>query len=84
MSDLQRLEDKVDRLTDAVTKLIILEERQNAQAVRLDSLERNEEKLYLSLLETDKKVDKWVNRGFGAWAIMLMLFTFVELYVKTT
>lgn len=67
ISDLSRLEKKLDKLTDAVSKLILLEERQVNQASRLSVVETR-------LDSTEKRVDQWVNRGIGMWALGAVLF----------
>ena len=62
-SDFSRLEDKVDILTDAVTKLVLFEERQTVQALAINNL----------TIRTDaveRKLDMWINRGVGAWALL--------------
>jgi DNA repair exonuclease SbcCD ATPase subunit len=59
--DLKRIETKVDKLTDAVTRLILVEERQTAQGVRIDDLEEKTEELDKSITRVDRKVERWVN-----------------------
>lgn len=65
-SDLQRIEDKVDTLTDAVTRLVLFEERQTLQSAAIKTLD-------LRTLATDKKLDAWINRGIGVWFIVTIL-----------
>ena len=64
--DLKRIETKVDKLTDAVTRLILVEERQTAQGVRITSLEDKTEELEYKYNKVDRKVERWVNMGMGA------------------
>lgn len=80
--DLKRIETKVDKLTDAVTRLILVEERQTAQGVRIDDLEEKTEELDKSITRVDRKVERWVNMGMGAWAIVVVIFAFVQLVAK--
>jgi hypothetical protein len=30
----------------------------------------------------DRKVERWVNMGMGAWAIVVVIFAFVQLVAK--
>jgi hypothetical protein len=83
MSDeLRRIEDKVDKLTDAVTRLILVEDRQTVQGSRINALEQQHVGLQSSILQVDRKVDKWVNMGFGAWALAVTLFAVVQVVLK--
>lgn len=80
--DFRRLESKVDKLTDAVTRLILIEERQSSQGERIGKCETG-----LSVIETlvhrvDKKVDMWVNRGIGVWLAAGLIFTLVQFGLK--
>ena len=80
--DLKRIETKVDKLTDAVTRLILVEERQTAQGVRITTLEDKTEELEYKYNKVDRKVERWVNMGMGAWAIVVVIFAFVQLVAK--
>ena len=80
--DLRRIETKVDKLTDAVTRLILVEERQTAQGVRITALEDKTEELDHKYNKVDRKVERWVNMGMGAWAIVVVIFAFVQLVAK--
>ena len=80
--DLRRIETKVDKLTDAVTRLILVEERQTAQGVRITALEDKTEDLEYKYNKVDRKVERWVNMGMGAWAIVVVIFAFVQLVAK--
>lgn len=80
--DLKRIETKVDKLTDAVTRLILVEERQAAQGLRITALEDKTEDLDNKYNKVDRKVERWVNMGMGAWAIVVVIFAFVQLVAK--
>jgi len=80
--DLKRIETKVDKLTDAVTRLILVEERQTAQGLRITALEDKTEDLDNKYNKVDRKVERWVNMGMGAWAIVVVIFAFVQLVAK--
>ena len=80
--DLKRIETKVDKLTDAVTRLILVEERQTAQGVRIGTLEVSSVDMKHKIDKVDRKVDRWVHMGMGAWAVVATLFVIFELVVK--
>ena len=75
--DLQRLESKVDKLTDAVMRLVVIEERQSAQGERIGKAEQRISAVETASTKTDRKVDMWVNRGIGVWAVAVLIFTVV-------
>lgn len=76
--DLQRLESKVDKLTDAVMRLVVIEERQSAQGERIGKAEQRISAVETVSAKTDRKVDMWVNRGIGVWAVAVLIFTVVQ------
>jgi len=76
--DFKRLENKVDKLTDAVGKLILFEERQANQGERIGSVEGRCSVNETSISRTDRKVDQWVNRGIGVWAAAAIVFALVK------
>ena len=76
----QRLENKVDKLTEAVTHLVRIEERQMTHGVRIGEVESRVTTLETSHRNTDAKVERWINRGIGLWALAAILWT---LYLGT-
>ena len=76
--DFKRLENKVDKLTDAVGKLILFEERQANQGERIGSVEARCSVNEISISRTDRKVEQWVNRGVGVWAAAAIVFALVK------
>jgi hypothetical protein len=80
--DFRRLESKVDKLTDAVGKLILFEERQANQGLRLGNVETKLGIQEVFLQRVDKKVDQWVNRGVGVWAAAAVVFALVQFWKK--
>jgi len=76
--DFRRLESKVDKLTDAVGKLILFEERQATQGERIGNVEVKLGIHDATLQRIDKKVDQWVNRGVGVWAAAAIVFAVVK------
>lgn len=80
--DFNRLENKVDKLTDAVLRLILLEERQSAQGERIGVVEQKIAVNEATLIRIDSKVERWINRGIGAWGIAVVLFAIVQFGAK--
>jgi hypothetical protein len=80
--DFRRLESKVDKLTDAVGKLILFEERQANQGARIGDVETKIGVYEVHLQRIDKKVDQWVNRGVGVWAAAAVVFALVKYLEK--
>ena len=63
------LEAKIDRLSDAVTKLVLIDERQIIQGQRVGKIEEDIGKLRLELLQHERTVSKWINFMWGAWVV---------------
>lgn len=80
--DFRRLEEKVDKLTDAVMRLVLIEERQSNMGVRIGVVEQKMYALEQSIQTVDKRLDQWVNRGMGAWAIVVLCWTAVQFLIK--
>lgn len=80
--DFRRLESKVDKLTNAVGKLILIEERQANQGVRIGAVEAQLSVQDAMLQRVDRKVDQWVNRGVGIWAAVAVVFSLVQFWKK--
>jgi len=80
--DFRRLESKVDKLTDAVGKLILFEERQATQGTRIGNVETKLEIQSVHIQRIDKKVDQWVNRGVGVWAAAAIVFAIIKYLEK--
>lgn len=80
--DFKRLENKVDKLTDAVGKLILFEERQANQGERIGNVEAKISVHDATLQRVDKKVDQWVNRGFGMWGAAVLAFSVIQYFKK--
>lgn len=76
--NLTSIERRLDRLADAVEKLVLIEERQSAQGVRIGAVEKRVITVEAAQRATDKKVDMWINRGIGAWAIAATLFAVLK------
>lgn len=77
-ADLLRIESKVDRLSVAVEKLVLIEERQTTQGGRIGAIEQRVAACEASQQATDRKVDMWINRGIGVWALAATLFALLK------
>lgn len=80
--DFRRLESKVDKLTDAVMRLILIEERQSTQGERIGKLENKTASIETAQMKTEKTLHMWVNRGIGVWALAVALFTIFQVLNK--
>jgi Fe2+ transport system protein B len=79
-ADFQRLETKVDRLTDAVMRLVLIEERQSTQGERIGACETKIAVIESAQIKTDRILHMWINRGMGVWAavgLLWLIFQFV-------
>ena len=72
--DFDRLETKIDNMAVAVTKLILVEERQTNQGERIGNNEKIIAALTVKYETLDRKLDQWINRGIGVWAVVLILY----------
>ena len=80
--DFNRLEAKVDKLTDAISKLILFEERQATQGERIGKCETKIAIIEQQVARVDVKVERWVNRGIGVWALAVSLFALIQFASK--
>lgn len=80
--DFRRLEEKVDKLTDAVMRLVLIEERQTTQGARIGALEQRVTAVEVGTIKTEQTVHKWINRGIGVWAVAAVIFAVAQLGVK--
>lgn len=76
--DFRRLESKVDKLSEAVTKLVLVEERQANQGERIGAVEQRVTAVEVSSARIDRKLEMWVNRGIGVWGLAVTLFALVQ------
>jgi hypothetical protein len=80
--DFSRLESKVDKLADAIQRLILIEERQTTQGERIGKCEMAIAVNESSIHRVDTKVERWVNRGIGVWAVAVVLFAVFQVGIK--
>lgn len=74
-ADISRLEAKVDKLTDAVMRLVLIEERQTTQGERIGAVEQRQAAAEVAIAKTERMLMMWINRGIGVWAVAVLLFT---------
>lgn len=77
-ADIDRIEAQLLRLAEAVERLVKVEVQQSSHGERLRNIERD-----LLALETRHEgnadtLNKWINRGLGAWAVAAIIFTVVN------
>lgn len=80
--DFKRLESKVDKLTEAVTRLVLVEERLSNQGERIGRVEQRMAVAETAHSKLDRKVEMWVNRGIGVWGLAVTLFALVQYGTK--
>lgn len=80
--DFRRLENKVDKLADAIQRLILIEERQSSQGERIGKCEAQIAVHDAAVLKIDRKIDQWVNRGIGVWVAATIVFTMIQFGFK--
>jgi hypothetical protein len=76
--DFKRLESKVDKLTEAVTRLVLVEERLSNQGERIGRVEQRVAAVETAASKTDRMVQMWINRGIGVWGLAVVVFTMVQ------
>lgn len=73
--DIKRLEDKLDRLADGMTRLILIDERQVLQFGRMEKLENRLHAVEEHTRIADARLTAWVQRGVGGWAAIAAVWT---------
>lgn len=81
-SDLRRLEEKVDKLAEAIQRLILIEERQSSQGERLGKAEAAIAVHDTRIQHVDRKVEMWINRGIGVWGLAVTVFALIQFGAK--
>lgn len=71
------MEDKIDKLTEAVTRLVLIEERQTNQASRIAVLESVSERHGTRLTDLEHQQIKWQNRAIGVVLCVGVLWQFL-------
>ena len=78
--DFARLETKLDRMTEAIENLVIIEERQTVDRAKIQ-----ENAIDLRTLETEvraleRKVEKWLNLVFGGGFVVMIAFEVLKTF----
>lgn len=68
-ADIDRLESKIDKLAEAVHRLVLVEDRQMRTNSRLDKLEADLSKAFEMTRELEKRVATHANYGKSAAAV---------------
>lgn len=87
--DFARLEDKVDKLTEVISRMVIVEERQTNtsgeikdiwNAIDLYKVQNGKdvEANKLAISQQKDLLAQWINRGLGAWGIAGVIFLFIQ------
>lgn len=80
--DFRRFEKKLDLLSDAIGKLVLVEERQSNQNMSIIELRKDIEANRLAIDKTDKLLQQWINRGIGVWGLAITIFSLVEIFLR--
>ena len=80
--DFRRLESKVDKLAETLTKLVLVEERQINQGERIGRVEQRVTAVETSVTKTDKTLQMWINRGIGVWGLAITVFALIQFGAK--
>lgn len=89
-NDFARLETKLDKMAETVEKLVLIEERQSADRLKIqenskkiDDVEDDFE-VQVKILEEDvrrleRKVDRWLNMILGGAFVFMVAFEMIKL-----
>lgn len=80
-TDFSRLESKVDKIADAVSKLVVLEERQSHMKSEVDDLKAEMAEMKEELNKTQQTLAKWVYIGHGAITVIVVLWSVFTFFV---
>lgn len=82
--DISRLESAIKEIALAVRDLILIDERQKVQGQRIGELEKQNASQGKELELLQRKVDSWINRGIGAWGVVLVLAAIIGWITEST
>lgn len=80
--DFRRFEKKIDLLSEAIGKLVLVEERQSNQKVEIAELHKDVEANRVAIEKLQRQVDQWINRGIGVWGVAIVIFAILEFVIK--
>jgi hypothetical protein len=82
IEDFRRLESKVDKLADAVQRLVLIEERQSTMGERIVIVEERVRNNEDAIHKVSAKLEKWVNRWIGVCGVIAILYSAFEVIQK--
>lgn len=74
------LEKTTLRLSDVAGELRLIADRQVYASDAIQELEKEMKEERRERMALERKVDRWVNRGWGAWGVLVMAFTLVTAF----
>lgn len=81
MDAINRLETKVDKLAEALQELIVLNERQMQQQDKINQQEQDIKSIKDRQIELEMKVNTWIQRGIGAWAVIAAAYAIARTFI---
>jgi Fe2+ transport system protein B len=82
IEDFRRLESKVDRLADAVQRLVLIEERQSNMSERIVVVEERVKVNEETINKVSIKLERWINRWIGVCGVIAILYSVFEVIQK--
>lgn len=80
--DIRRLEGKVDKMANAVEKLILIEDRQSTQTSRLDKHDTAITAVESSVVRLHARIDKYTYLVTGASFVIMVFFELARFIFK--
>jgi len=80
--DFIRLERKVDKLIDNMQMVAVLSSNHMNLDKDFSELKVTVSNSRLEHYQLERKVDQWINRGIGVWAVALVLFALFQAFHK--
>jgi hypothetical protein len=74
VSDLGRLEKKIDEVAESIKSLVLIEERQVNQRAELEAMKTRVEGMGAEQGKINRRIDRLVNLVLGGWAVLVVLF----------
>lgn len=81
-ADIDRVETHLKEISGTLGRLLVIDEKQATQAARLDKLDSRYDDLLKKHDMLRDRVNSWINRGLGGWAVILFLFSMFQLYTS--
>lgn len=81
-ADFNRLENKLDKMAEAVSKLVLVEERQSNQTTRIDKHDIALETMQNTITRLHARLDKYTYLATGAMFVIVGLFELARFIFK--